>query len=166
MGLALIGGIAMYYLQVYHFYETPRDEDKVIQLTSLISGEPEEILASDINIIDANSSPIRFRACFATEMSQALLTESYETYETAAPLNAPGWFDCYNAQNIGAALESGQAIAFLGQRDVTYGIDRVVAIFDDGRGYAWHQISECGKAAFDGDALPDGCAPQPTEDQN
>ncbi|MBT0958855.1 histidine kinase [Alphaproteobacteria bacterium KMM 3653] len=162
---ALIAGIAIYYLQVYHFYEVVEEEGQIIELTSLHSGAPEEIVAEEIEAIDAESSPIRYRACFQTPMSQALLTETYETYEAAEPLTAPGWFDCYNADEIGEALVSGQAIAFLSKRDVIYGVDRVAAVFDDGRGYIWHQISDCGAAAFEGDPLPEGC-PEPAETPN
>ncbi len=34
------------------------------------------------------------------------------------PLNAPGWFDCFDADAIGEALETGEALAFLGSRDI------------------------------------------------
>ena len=46
-------------------------------------------------------------------MTQAMLTETYKTYEGAVPLIAPSWFDCFDATAIGEALEKGEAIAFL-----------------------------------------------------
>ena len=95
-------------------------------------------------------------------MSQALLTETYELYDNPVPNNAPGWFDCFNAEAIGAALEDGSALAFLGQENIEYGIDRVVAITQDGRGYAWHQINACGEKVFDGEPTPEGC-PEPPQ---
>jgi hypothetical protein len=52
-------------------------------------------------------------------------------------------------------------VAFLGERDVTYGIDRIVAVYPDGRAMAWHQINACGAVVFDGNPAPDGCAPPP-----
>ena len=54
VGSALIAGVALYYLQVYHFYEEvrPTGEDDV-QLTSLVSGEAEPILYSAFEGIDA-----------------------------------------------------------------------------------------------------------------
>ena len=97
-------------------------------------------------------------------MSEALLTETYALHENPIPNNAPSWFDCFDAQAIGAALEDGTATAYLGIFNVVYGFDRVVAIDGDGRGYVWHQINECGEAAFDGDPLPDGCPPKPEAD--
>ncbi len=141
LGIALIAGMAMYYLQVYHFYDKVSTTPDEITLT-LLGGAPESILADNIQAIDATSSPIRYRACFTTPMSLAMLTETYELYESAEPLTAPGWFDCFDATEIGAALESGQALAFLGTRNLARGVDRVVAVFEDGRGYVWHQTNE------------------------
>ena len=160
---ALVAGAAMYYLQVYHFYDkvaaTGTDD---VQLTSLVSGLPEPVLYDDFTAIDASSSPIRYRACFTTSMSHAMLTETYTPYDRAEPLTAPDWFDCFDATALGAALEDGRALAFLGQKDIHYGIDRIVAITDDGRGYAWHQINECGEVVFDGEPTPENC-PEPPD---
>lgn len=163
VGSALIAGVALYYLQVYHFYEEvmPNGEDDVV-LTSRASGDPEAISYEAFEGIDANSSPIRYRACFETSLDHDALSAAYEAYEDAVPLEAPGWFDCFDADTVGAGLESGAARAFLGQRDVTYGIDRVVAVFDDGRGFVWHQINRCGEVVFDGEPVPEDC-PAPPE---
>ena len=71
---ALVAGAAMYYLQVYHFYDevTATGTDDV-QMVSLVSGAPEPVLYDDFEAIDATSSPIRYRACFTTTMSTSLI---------------------------------------------------------------------------------------------
>ena len=46
------------------------------------------------------------------------------------------------AETVGKALENEQAIAYLAQANIHDGVDRVVAIFDDGRAFAWHQLNE------------------------
>lgn len=144
-GLVVMGGlagIAMYWLQVYAFYTPVAFEAGAeIRLTPLIGDTPEVIIANDVTGIDAESSPLRFRACFTTPLSQALLTETYRVYEGAEPTIAPGWFSCFDAARIGAALETGEAIAFLSQAGVHPMVDRVVAVFPDGHAYAWHQLS-------------------------
>ncbi len=160
-----VAGIAMYYLQVHAFYEDVTADIEDIQLTTLAGGRPEPILSENVNAIDAASSPLRFRACFETPMSQPMLTETYVLYDEAVPLNAPEWFDCFDAAAIGAALEEGTALAYLGTENITYGIDRIVAITDDGRGFAWHQINFCGEEVFDGRSAPEGC-PDPDERTN
>ena len=159
---AIAAGFLMYYLQVYGFYEevTPLGVEDV-QLTSVSTGVSEPILYENFKAIDSDSSPLRYRACFTTPMSEAMLTETYVVYDDPIPNVAPGWFDCFDAQAIGAALEEGQAIAFLGTANITYGFDRVVAIFPDGAGYAWHQINICGEEVFDGNPPPPGCPPPP-----
>jgi len=165
---AFIVGVAVYYLQVYAFYEEVElaENAPAVELTSLMSGAPEEIIAENFEAIDADSSPIRYRACFTTPMSHSMLTETYEPYEGAVPLTGPGWFECYDAAVVGAALESGAALAFVGQRDIEYGIDRVVAITEDGHGYIWHQINTCGQTVYDGKPPPPGCSPPPGEGDN
>ena len=158
----VLTGAGMYYLQVYGFYdEVSATNVDDVQVTSLVTGVSEPILYENFKAIDADSSPIRYRACFDTTQSLAMMTETYALYDDAVPLNAPGWFDCFNAEEIGAALEEGAALAFLGTFNVMYGIDRIVAIHDDGRGWAWHQINACGEEVFDGNPPPDGCPPLP-----
>ena len=163
LACAVIAGGAMYYLQVYAFYEeVPATGAGDVQLTARETDRPEPIAHQGFEAIDADSSPIRYRACFSTGESPEALAETYLPYEGAVPLEAPGWFDCFDADAIGAALEEGGARAFLGQRDIEYGVDRVVAVTRDGRGYVWHQINRCGEVVFDGQPAPEEC-PEPPE---
>lgn len=120
-------GVAIYWLQVYAFYEP-------VPLTEIALGG-ESVAVGDAQAIDADSSPLRFRACFTIDAAA-----TGELYPAPAPLTAPGWFDCFDAAAIGEALERGEARAYLSQSSVHPDVDRVVAIFPDGRGYAWHQL--------------------------
>lgn len=139
--ISLVAGVAVYWLQEYAYYRdaafTPGTE---ILLTPIESDSPEPILAEGVVGIDADSSPLRFRACFHTPLTQAMLSETYRAYEGAEPLNAPSWFDCFDATEIGTALERGEALAFLSQSGIAPDVDRVVAVFADGRAYAWQQF--------------------------
>ena len=157
---ALLAGGAMYYLQVYAFYDDVMPTGDDVQLVSLVSGEPEPILFEQFEAIDADSSPIRYRACFTTQMSHSLLTETYEPVEKAEPRNAPGWFDCFDAEALGAELKAGTALTFLSHKNIAYGVDRVVAITEDGRGYIWHELNECGSKAYDGSPVGEACPPR------
>ena len=158
---ALAMGAGMWWLQVYAYYdELSAEEAGPVTLVGT-GGESEEISVSDLRAIDSASSPIRYRSCFTTAEHLDSLAQRFEAYPDATPLNAPGWFDCFDAEEIGAALESGQAHAFLSVKDVRYGIDRVVAFLPDGRGFAWHQINACGEVVFDGEPAPEGCPPVP-----
>lgn len=139
---AAIFGIGMYYTQVYAFYEELGADAVDLRLTSIATGQPETIAAAGVQAIDANSSPLRFRACFTAGQSREALSEAFVTYEDPTPLTGPGWFECYDAVTVGEALESDDATAYLAQADIRDGVDRVIAVFDDGRAYAWHQLNE------------------------
>ena len=139
---AALGGAFLWYTAERAFYEpvafTPGEE---IRLVPLASDQPEPILAEAVQGIDAASSPIKFRACFSTPLSLATLTETYRDYPGAEPLVAPSGFDCFDADAIGRALETGEALAFLSEPNIHPGVDRVVAVFADGRAYAWQQLN-------------------------
>lgn len=157
--LAVVVGAAMYYLQVYAYYDEVVAAEGDITLTAM-DGDLIAVPFSDFAGIDAISSPLRYRACFTTDIDPTTLA-------TAAPLRfaepriAPRWFDCFDARQIGADLQSGDATAYLGTANVQYGIDRVIAFYPDGRGYIWHDINPCGEAVFNRDPVPDTCPPAP-----
>ncbi|EBA03887.1 hypothetical protein RB2150_05288 [Rhodobacterales bacterium HTCC2150] len=141
---ALIIGALTYYFQVHYYYEAVAEPVGAyeIQMTSLVSGQPEEILVESFQGIDASSAPVRFRGCFTTPLSLSILTETFVIFDKAEPRTGPNWFDCYDAKAIGAALESGEAIGFMGQENFTDGFDRVIAVYPDGRAFVWHQPNE------------------------
>jgi hypothetical protein len=160
LAVTAVFGIGVYYAQVYGYYETFNQGD--VALTSVTSGDSERIPVSAFEGIDANSSPIRYRACFRTSLSTELLTETFTTVTNPEPRNAPDWFSCFDANQIGKDLESGMAIAYMGEANFEFGIDRIVAIYDDGRGFVWHQINDCGDKLYDGSQASDNC---PERDQ-
>lgn len=156
---ALLAGGALYYLQVYGFYRTLVETP--ITLVSLEADEPQEIAVRGFEGIDADSSPIRFRACFSTDLRPETAAETFVLYADATPRNAPGWFDCFNAEEIAEAMESGRATAFLGQKNIRYGVDRIVVLTEEGRGYVWHELNDCGEKAYDGTVVGEECPPFP-----
>jgi Family of unknown function (DUF6446) len=139
---ALVAGAALWYTAERAYYEPvafqPGEEIRLVPLTT---GKPEPIVVADVEGTDAASSPIKFRACFTTPLSLAMLTETYQPYDRAVPLNAPRDFPCFDAAAIGAALATGEALAFLSEPEIHQGVDRVVAVFADGRAFAWHQLT-------------------------
>lgn len=153
---AIVAAAAMYYLQVYAFYEDVNAPQDGIVMTTY-GGSEQRIIAKDFQGIDAESSPIRFRACFTTPHSLAMLSETFEIYDTAEPLTAPSWFDCFDAEGISSDLSSGQALAFLGVKNIAFGVDRVIVVGSDGRAYAWNQLNNCGERAYDGSPVGEEC---------
>lgn len=140
--VSLIFGIVLYYSQEYAYYQRVAADELTLTMVNIATGEPEEIVADNVQAIDGTSSPIRFRACFTAGMSSPTMQETYKEYPDATPLNAPRWFDCFNARRIGEDLEGGQAVAFLSEKNIHDGVDRVIAVYPDGRAFAWHQLNE------------------------
>ncbi len=161
LSAALAGG-GMYYLQVYGFYyDVQATPGKDVLVLAEGAEEPSAISYSKFQAIDADSSPIRFRACFETDLTLDELQGTYSVAEDVTPLTAPGWFDCYDAVSLADALKSGQAQAFLGQKNIHYGVDRIVAVTQDGKGFIWHALNNCGEKAYDGTVVGEECPPRP-----
>ena len=157
VGTALAMGVGMYYAQVYAYYYDVAPQGDDVVLVPQGGGDPVTIAYDNFRGIDRDSSPKAFRACFDTSLSLEDARAEYEPYEGAAPLVAPGWFECYDAKALGAQIEAGEAQVFTGTRNIEYGIDRVVAITADGKGYAWQEINACGDKAYDGSPLGEDC---------
>ena len=139
VAFALIAGAGMYYLQVYYFYEELDPE--TTELTYETEAGPEDLAVVEFRGIDATSSPLRFRACIELEDPDRF-TSAATPVAIPTPLNGPEWFDCFSAQQLGEALEAGEARAFLMDKNVMFGVDRIIAVFPDGRGYVWHQPND------------------------
>lgn len=140
---ALIAGMAVYYSQEYAYYQPVEaaSAEAMIRITDL-EGTAEPMLTDRFEGIDADSSPLRFRGCFHTPMSLAMLSETYAIYPKPTPLNAPSWFTCFDSGRLTDDLATGKAVAFLSEKNITPGVDRVVAVYPDGRAFAWQQLQD------------------------
>ena len=162
LSAALAGG-GMYYLQVYGFYyEVAPQPGQDVLLLATGADQPQAIAYTAFQAIDADSSPIRYRACFETDLTPDQMT-AFTLVEDPEPLTAPGWFDCYDAPALADALKDGQAQAFMGAKNIHYGVDRIVAVTQDGKGYVWHALNNCGEKAYDGTVVGEECPPKPQE---
>lgn len=137
IGAAALAGAGVWYSQVYAYYHRLPVTERIALTTP--DGDVIAAPIRDFQGIDAESSPLRYRGCFTITPAEA---DVAQMYDAAAPLNGPGWFDCYSAAAIGADLESGAAVAYLSQQNIHPGVDRVVAVYPDGRGFVWHQLNE------------------------
>ena len=157
---AILAGGALYYLQIFGYYTRLQSNDVTVQLTTKDGvGTRNPLEIRQAQAITADSSPIRYRACFDTDLTSTKALDRFEPYKGASPLVAPFWFSCFDAKALGRDLENNQAIAFLGTENITYGIDEIVVLYPDGRGYAWRQINSCGAVVFKGKPVPDSCPP-------
>ncbi|MDE3081378.1 MAG: histidine kinase [Paracoccaceae bacterium] len=138
---AIVMGAGLWYTNQYAYYRTVTlGPDLVMTMVPKNESQPVPVQADDFKGIDADSSPIRFRACFTVATPLPELTARYTAYPKAEPLLAPHWFSCFSAKTISLALKAGAAKAFLAQKGVAKDVDRVIAVFPDGRAFAWQQL--------------------------
>ena len=135
LAVGVIAGGGMWYLQEYYFYDRIPPADTMTVQTA--SG-PAKLAVTDFQGIDGNSSPLKWRAC-------AVLAERPADpvpFAGATPIGAPGWFDCFDYGQLTADLDSGAAQAVLSEAEIRPDVDRVLAIYPDGRVYGWHQYND------------------------
>lgn len=133
----LVGG-GIWYAQEYGYYDEIDPAIGAENMRVATENGPVKLDAIAFEGIDADSSPLRWRACFRVEGE---LPEAHP-FENATPLYGPGWFDCFDADQIGHDLESGAAKAVLGQAEIHPDVDRVLAVYPDGRVFGWHQYND------------------------
>jgi len=132
VAFAAIFGAALYWFQVYAFYERQSGIGALV-----VAGET--VPVARYEGIDAASSPLKLRGCFhADPAAFAAATPAPE----ATPLVAPYWFRCFDAGALTADLAAGRARAFALDHDTPPGFETVVALYPDGRGYLWRQLAE------------------------
>lgn len=139
LAITALFGLGMWYAQTRAYYEPITLADLPV---TLADGQVLDLVLDAAQAIDADTSPLRFRACFdiGAEAAGQLIAVGTPA-EDPTPLFAPAWFDCYDAEALGTALEAGQATAILATHEIARGVDRIIAVFPDGRGFAWHQLN-------------------------
>lgn len=141
-GLALVTvmtAASVYYLQVYGYYDDVSELAGDDMRLTLLDGDQIPLATGDFRAIDSDSSPLRYRACFTIDPA---LADGAQPFDGATPLNGPSWFHCYSARALTEDLASGQARAYLGQPEIRPDVDRVIAVYPDGRAFAWHQLND------------------------
>ncbi|SIS49507.1 DUF6446 family protein [Phaeovulum vinaykumarii] len=100
-----------------------------VSLVSVATGQVEPFLAETLAAGGGAE-------CLRTPLSLALMTESYVLEDAARPV--PAALPCYDPARLAADLAAGRAVAFLGDAPAP-GLRRILAVYPDGRAYAWAQ---------------------------
>lgn len=122
---------ALVYYQFFAFYERTNRYPPLV-----IGGQT--VALGDYEGISASSSPLKLRGCF--QVDPAAVT-SLPVAEDPTALTPPPWFRCFDAEAIQKGIEAGEAAAFLVAADAPDGFDVMMAVYPDGRGYLWRQLS-------------------------
>jgi hypothetical protein len=140
-----IFAVALWWFQTRAFYERS-DGAESIEVAGL------SIPVEGYSQIDATSSPLKLRACFrlvdladisrAADAASPLTKEARAAGATLEPLVAPGWFDCFDAETLAHLAQTDGAQTIVATRNAPQGVDRVVLLLPDGRGWLWRQLNE------------------------
>ena len=131
LGGCVIFSVALFYFQNYAYYDS-----KDVRQNILLGNKRHKIF--NYQGIDSESSGLKLRECFVVDSSDDI---DLPAYEKPTPLTAPFWFKCFNAEQISKDLEEGKASAFLLKKEQFDGIDKVLAVYPDGRSYLWRQLN-------------------------
>ncbi|UWQ17251.1 DUF6446 family protein [Jannaschia sp. M317] len=156
---ALLGGVGIWYTQTRAYYSEVAGP---VSLTFSTGGDLTTLPASEVRAIASVSSPLGFRACFAHDLDLLTVPDLADPHAQAAPTVAPGWFDCFDAKQVAGLLDDGLAQGFVAMKNVAFGVDRIVALSADGRGWAWHELNECGRKSYDGTPVGEACPDRAT----
>ena len=123
--------ITLYYFQVYAFYS------RADGLGSI------KVLDKDVKVqnykgIDSDTSGLKLRGCFSVDPDKF---SELTILAKATPLSAPFWFGCFDHVKIQLEIDKGYARAFLVAENEKDGIDRVVAVYPDGKAFQWRQLN-------------------------
>ncbi len=131
-GFVAVFAAALVYFQFFAFYD--RDQES----RELVFGDA-VIAVSELDMIDASTSPLKLRACFKAE--PAAFAEM-PVAEKPVPLTPPPWFGCFDAERITQSLETGDAEARLVAEEYPAGFDVMAAVYPDGTVYLWRQLGK------------------------
>ncbi|MEM9139016.1 MAG: DUF6446 family protein [Pseudomonadota bacterium] len=128
-------GVALWYFQNHAYYEELPQQPFFVQSTEY----PVETWQG----IDANTSPLKMRVCLTvTAQTAEQIALDQVRQKPLEPLVAPYWFDCFDARQISRDLKSGAATLFMMGPARMEGADLFLALYPDGRGFAWSHLRE------------------------
>ena len=132
LAFAVLFGAGLFYTQNYAYYDTT-DGRPAIEV------QGEDVPVEDYRGIDAASSGLKRRGCFTVDPAAF---DGVPRAGAPEPLTPPFWFDCFEPEQIAQDLAAGEAQAFVAAENELDGIDRIVAVYPDGRAYEWRQLNE------------------------
>ena len=134
MAFLMIFTLTLFYFQNFAFYERVETKNRL-----LIQKKVVEVI--NYYGIDASSPGLKLRECF-TLADETFDIKGLTRYQKPTPLNAPFWFECFNAESITKDINTNKAVAFLSKKEEFDGIDKVIALYPDGTGFQWRQLND------------------------
>ena len=132
VGITLIFGVFFFYFQTFAYYSKVSNKEKILV-------NKKQINIQDYRGIRSDVSKLKLRGCFKVDPTQF---EFFDTTDKGSPLSAPFWFDCFDYVEIQSNIDNGILKAYLAEKNEAPGIDRYIAISQNGLGFEWRQLNE------------------------
>ena len=136
-GIVLVGtifGAGMWYMQQRGYYQPVSGIETVT-----VNGQ--SFAVSGYEGADGTVTPLKLRGCFMLDDPDGAIAAG-EPFADAVPLTTPDWIECFDEEAILADLRAGSATGIMAGQDEGDGADLIMAIYPDGRGYAWRQPND------------------------
>jgi len=128
----IIFGGFLWYAQFYAYY------NEVNGLTS-VEVDGRSVAVSDYVGLDGTSSGLKLRGCFTVDEADF---DGVSLADDPVPATPPNWFECFNAEELTHDVESGAATTYMAAKDDMDGLDRLIAVYPDGRAFMWRQLND------------------------
>lgn len=128
----IIFGAFLWYAQFYAYY------DEVEGLES-IEVQGRVVAVGDYHGLEGKSSGLKLRGCFTVNVADF---EGMALAEAPMPTTPPGWFECFDTEKLTLDVSSGAARAYMAAAEEMDGLDRLIAVYPDGRAFMWRQLND------------------------
>jgi len=128
----IIFAAVLWYAQFYAYY------NEVNGLES-VTVEGREIAVQGYKGLDGESSGLKLRGCFTVDLADF---EGVTLAENPRPTTPPDWFECFEVVQLTADVESGAATSYMAAQNGQDELDRIIAVYPDGRAYMWRQLND------------------------
>ncbi len=135
----------LFYTINYAYY------DRVNLSELVLNTDQGDLKLRNVHMINSDRTPLKIRIC-----ADPVEDIAFEKVNTATPLVAPFWFDCFDAEKLSNQIEEGELKSYIIEANTPYGFD-LYFTQDANHSYTWRQINECGEAKFSGLNLPQTC---------
>ncbi|HIP24832.1 MAG TPA: histidine kinase [Rhodobacteraceae bacterium] len=128
----IIFGVLLWYAQYYAYYNE-------VSGLEMVTVEGRDVAVQDYLGLEGESSGLKLRGCFTVDVAAF---DGVTLAENPTPTTPPGWFDCFDVVQLTADVESGAATTYMAAKNGQDGLDRIIAVYPDGRAFMWRQLND------------------------
>ena len=129
---SIIFGAVLWYAQFYAYYNE-------VDGLEMVTVENREIAVQNYMGLDGESSGLKLRGCFTVDVADF---DGVTLADNPIPTTPPDWFECFDVVQLTADVDSGAATTYMAAKNGRDGLDRIIAVYPDGRAFMWRQLND------------------------